>query len=559
MITPGTTSEGSQRVSIREAFDPRMIAVASVTVMGSFMSMLDSTIVNIALPTLLRTFKTSLSNVQWVSTSYLLALAVVVPLTRLVADRFGTKRVWLISVTLFTIGSLLCGLSWSLPSLIVARVLQGLGGGMIMPIGQTILARQAGPSRLGRVMTVVAVPQFLAPLLGPVAGGLILSSFSWRWIFFINVPIGVIAVIRGLKILERGDFGASRKVDVVGIFLFSPGLGLMVYGIAQFGNLGSFTPVVLSTFLGGLTLVVLFVVHAFRVEHPLLNLRLWRNHSLAAATVVVFFFGMSLQSAILLVQLYFQLGRGYTPLHTAILLAPAAVGAIIALPNAGTIMDRHGARAIVPVGLVITGIAIFPFTQITPKTSILMLMGFWFLRGIGTSSVGTPASAAAYSTLRRDEIPGATTINNISGRVGSSFGVAIAAVLLQRRLVRAIPGGSVAALSKLSTAHRASDAFAISNAFRDVFWFTAILIVIAIIPARRLPKRSDIIAFQKSIQDPLVIIEPEAADTLTESHSPVQGLSTKIVDAADASPSSGPPESKLTGGRGGAGSAGGIP
>src|SRR5665213_1707238 len=452
MITPGTTSEGSQRVSIREAFDPRMIAVASVTVMGSFMSMLDSTIVNIALPTLLRTFKTSLSNVQWVSTSYLLALAVVVPLTRLVADRFGTKRVWLISVTLFTIGSLLCGLSWSLPSLIVARVLQGLGGGMIMPIGQTILARQAGPSRLGRVMTVVAVPQFLAPLLGPVAGGLILSSFSWRWIFFINVPIGVIAVIRGLKILERGDFGASRKVDVVGIFLFSPGLGLMVYGIAQFGNLGSFTPVVLSTFLGGLTLVVLFVVHAFRVEHPLLNLRLWRNHSLAAATVVVFFFGMSLQSAILLVQLYFQLGRGYTPLHTAILLAPAAVGAIIALPNAGTIMDRHGARAIVPVGLVITGIAIFPFTQITPKTSILMLMGFWFLRGIGTSSVGTPASAAAYSTLRRDEIPGATTINNISGRVGSSFGVAIAAVLLQRRLVRAIPGEGLPRRPKLSRA-----------------------------------------------------------------------------------------------------------
>jgi MFS family permease len=290
----------------------------------------------------------------------------------------------------------------------------------------------------------------------------------------------------------------------------------MIYGIAQFGNVGSFTTVVFSTFFGGLALVVLFVVHAIRVEHPLLNVRLWHNRSLAAATIVVFLFGMSLQSAILLVQLYFQLGRGYTPLHTAILLAPAALGAIVTLPNAGTIMDRYGARAIVPIGLGITCIAIFPFTQITPKTSIVLLMVFWFVRGVGTSSVGTPANAAAYSTLPRDQIPGATTINNIAGRVGSSFGVAIAAVVLQRRLVHAIPGGSVAALSKLSAAHRLGDALAISNAFRAVFWLIAATVVFAIIPARKLPKRSDILAFQKSIEDLTLVKQPVAADNGTE-------------------------------------------
>jgi EmrB/QacA subfamily drug resistance transporter len=475
-----------------------MIAIASVTVMGSFMSMLDTTIVNIALPTLLRSFRTSLSNVQWVSTSYTLALAVVVPLTRWAADRFGTKRVWLISVTLFTIGSLMCGLSWSLPTLVVARVLQGLGGGMIMPTGQTILAREAGPNRLGRVMTVVAVPQFLAPILGPVAGGLILSAASWRWVFFINVPIGIVAVLRGRRILEPGDFGTARRIDTVGMFLLSPGLGLMVYGIAQFGNVGEFTPLVTSTFLAGVALVALFVVHSFHTEQPLLNLRLWRNRSLAAATTVVFLFSSGLQSAIILFQLYFQLGRGFTPLHTALLFAPGAIGAVIALPNAGTIMDRHGARAMVPIGLALMALSVLPFTQVGPQTSVVLLSGLWFFRGVGSSVVGTPATAAAYSTLRREDIPGATTINNLSGRVGSSFGVAIAAVLLQRRLAQAIPHGSVSALSRLTIAHRATEALAISNSFREVFWYSILVVALAIIPARRLPRRRDIVLFQQT-------------------------------------------------------------
>jgi EmrB/QacA subfamily drug resistance transporter len=508
MIGRTPSTKAGTRIGIREAFDPRMIAIASVTVMGAFMSMLDTTIVNIALPTLLRSFRTSLSNVQWVSTSYTLALAVVVPLTRWASDRFGTKRVWLTSVTLFTIGSLMCGLSWSLPTLVIARVLQGLGGGMIMPTGQTILAREAGPNRLGRVMTVVAVPQFLAPILGPVAGGLILSAASWRWVFFINVPIGIVAVFRGRKILEPGDFGAARRIDLFGMLLLSPGLGLMVYGIAQFGNVGEFTPLVTSTFLAGTALLLLFVVHSFRIEHPLLNLRLWRNRSLAAATTVIFLFSAGLQSAIILFQLYFQLGRGFSPLHTALLFAPGAIGAMIALPKAGTIMDRHGARAIVPIGLAIMALSVLPFTQVGPQTSVLLLSGLWFFRGVGSSVVGTPATAAAYSTLRREEIPGATTINNISGRVGSSFGVAIAAVLLQRRLAQAIPHGTVAALSKLSIAHRASDALAISNSFREVFWFSIIVVVLAIIPSQRLPRRRDILRFQQSSAAPEQVVKP---------------------------------------------------
>jgi EmrB/QacA subfamily drug resistance transporter len=408
----------------------------------------------------------------------------------------------LTSVTLFTMGSLLCGLSWSLPTLIVARVIQGIGGGMIMPTGQTILAREAGPARLGRVMTVVGVPQFLAPLLGPVAGGLILSAASWRWIFFINLPIGVIALVRGRRILDPGDLGTARRIDFVGMLLLSPGLGLTVYGIAEFGNVGQLSPAVTSTFLGGVALLVLFIVHALRADQPLLDLRLWKNHGLAAATTVIFFFSSGLQSAVLLVQLYFQVGRGFTPLHTAFLLAPAAIGAMIALPTAGTVMDRWGARGIVRVGLAITCLSVLPFTRLTPASSVVLLSFFWFLRGLGSAAVGTPSNAAGYATLRRDQIPGATTINNIAMRVGNSFGVAIAAVLLQRRIADSIHDGTVAALAKLSATQRTTDALALSSSFRAVFWYSVVLVVVAVIPASMLPRHREIAAIRRSTEEP---------------------------------------------------------
>jgi EmrB/QacA subfamily drug resistance transporter len=456
------------------------------------MSILDTTMVNVALPSLIRSFRTSLSDVQWVTTGYTLALAFVVPLTRWAADRFGTRRIWLISIVLFTCGSLLCGLSWSLPTLIISRVIQGIGGGMILPTGQTILAREAGPHRLGRVMTVVGVPQFLGPLLGPVAGGLVLSAFSWRWIFFINLPIGVIAIIRGRRILERGDLTATGRIDFLGMALLSPGCALVIYAIAEFGNLGVLTLTIVSTFLGGLALLALFAVHALRIDQPLLDLRLWKNRSLAAATSVIFFNSCGLGAAVLSIQLYYQLGRGYSPLHAALLLTPGAIGAMVALPFAGTAMDRSGARALVPIGLVVTGLSLLPFTQITPQTSLVFLSTLWFIRGMGVGATGTPTNAATYATLRRDQIPGATTINNISVRVGSSLGVAIGAAVLQRRLSDSLHGASVATLTTLSSAHRAADATLLSNDFRTVFWYTVGLMLLAIVPARNLPRRGDV-------------------------------------------------------------------
>src|SRR3954469_6697755 len=201
--------------------DRALWRLASVVVLGTIMSILDTTIVNVAIETLGRELGSSLSAIQWVATGYLLALATVIPLTGWAMERFGGKRMWMISVTLFLVGSTLCGLAWSTTSLIAFRVLQGFGGGMIMPIGQAILAQAAGPQRMGRIMSVIGVPTLLGPILGPVIGGLIVDNFSWRWIFFVNVPVGAVALALAWRILPRGERIAGRGavLDVRGLLL----------------------------------------------------------------------------------------------------------------------------------------------------------------------------------------------------------------------------------------------------------------------------------------------------------------------------------------------------
>src|SRR5690349_14124323 len=220
---------------------PYVWRVSAVVILGSIMSILDTTIVNVALDTLSRDLHSSISQIQWVVTGYMLALAAVIPVTGWAARRFGAKRVYITSLILFTLGSALCGLANSTGELIVFRVLQGFGGGMILPIGQLMMADAAGPERMGRVMGVVAVPAMLAPIFGPALGGLILDNASWRWIFYINVPIGLIAVPLAWRVLWSAAAQRTEQLDFRGFGLMVTGVPLLTYGIAEVGSTGSLT------------------------------------------------------------------------------------------------------------------------------------------------------------------------------------------------------------------------------------------------------------------------------------------------------------------------------
>src|SRR5215217_5356232 len=231
-------SNGSAKAN--QGLDRRLLMISSVVVLGAIMSILDTTVVNVAINTLARDFDTPLSTIQWIVTGYTLALATVIPITGWAADRFGTKRLYMLSIGLFLAGSALSGAAWSAESLIVFRVLQGLGGGMLMPAGMTILTRAAGPQRVGRVMSIIGVPMLLGPILGPILGGWLVDDFSWRWIFFINVPIGIAALVLSQRILARDVPEPGHRLDWLGLALLSPGLAAVIYGLAQTSGDGGF-------------------------------------------------------------------------------------------------------------------------------------------------------------------------------------------------------------------------------------------------------------------------------------------------------------------------------
>src|SRR4051794_5990698 len=237
--------------------------VASVVIVGVIMSILDTTIVNVALETLSRELDAPLNTIQWTSTGYLLALATVIPLTGWMSERYGAKRIWMVSVALFGIGSALCGVAWSAGSLIFFRILQGFGGGMIMPVGMALLTQTAGPKKVGRVMSVIGVPMLLGPVLGPVIGGLIVGGNSLRWIFYVNVPIAIGALLLAARLLHA-DSGRSDDrggtLDWRGLLLLSPGLGAIVFGLSETETQGGFGhPLVWAPLVGGIALVALFV------------------------------------------------------------------------------------------------------------------------------------------------------------------------------------------------------------------------------------------------------------------------------------------------------------
>ena len=355
-----------------------------VVILGAIMSMLDTTIVNVAIETLARDFHTSISTMQWVTTGYLLSLAIVIPMSGWTVERFGAKRMWLISLGLFTVGSALCGLAWSSESLILFRVLQGFGGGMLMPVGQTILARAAGPQRIGRVMSVLGVPTLIAPVFGPVLGGLIVDNTSWRWIFYVNVPIGIAAILLSLRFLVGGERQDAGRFDFVGVALLSPGLASLVYGLSEAGGGSGFgsTTVVVCMAVGAV-LVLAFVVHALRIERPLLDIRLFRDRSFAMANVTIFIFGAALYAGDDPAAAVLPGGAGGERPGGRPPLAPQGVGAMLTMPLGGRLTDRIGAGTVVPIGMAVFLLGTVAYTQLGPATGYWWLALSLIVRGLG--------------------------------------------------------------------------------------------------------------------------------------------------------------------------------
>ena len=487
---PGTMTPVSSPAPTlaHDRLDHLIIKIGIVVSLGSIMSILDTTIVAVATDKLAQDFHTTIATIQWVTTGYLLALAIVVPVSGWAIHRFGAKQLFLVSIFLFTLGSVLCGLAWSSSSLIFFRLLQGFGGGMIMPAGQTIVTRAAGPQRLGRVMGMIGIPTVLGPILGPVIGGLILSHWSWRWIFFVNVPIGLITLVLANRVLPATQREGGHPFDLRGFALLSPGFALVVFGLARIGSTGGFSdPWAQLTLASGLGLCVLFVFHAWRDPSPLLEVKLFAQRSFAISSACVGLLAATLFGTIFLLPLYYQVVRGQSPLIAGLMMAPQGLGAGLMMKPAGTWADRHGVRVLVPVSIAIGAIGTFAYTQVTPTSSLWVLGGALFLRGIGIGAAFSPVVAASYKHLSHEQIPKATTTINILRQIGASLGVAIYAVVLQSALHKQFPHhtGSLLGL----TGHLpVLVADKLAAGFRTAFWWSFVTICIVIIPTLFLEK-----------------------------------------------------------------------
>lgn len=456
------------------ALDRKVIVTTLVLVVGGLAAIFDSTIVSIALRTLAEDLNVPVTTIQWVSTGYLLALAVTIPVVGWAQSRIGGKRLWMIALSIFGLASIACSLAWDAPSLIAFRVVQGIGGGVMVPLMATLAIQQlSSGAALGRLMSMVSLPAALGPILGPTIGGLILTWLDWRWLFWVNVPFCLVGLLLAAKFLPADPPTGRPRLDWVGLILVSPGLVGVLYGLSNVTKDGGFarTDVWLPA-LAGIALLVAFVVTQLRRSGGgLIDVALLANRSVSASSAVLFLSGAALYGSMFLLPLYFQVVRGTDALTAGLLLIPQGVGTFASRSLAGRFTDTIGARAVSICGFVVMGLATIPFALADAGTNQWWLMAVLFVRGLGNGAVMIPVMAVAYVGLSREQIPHATIIIRLVQQLGAAFGTAILAVILE-----------AAAATASTTAGYAA-------AFDAAFWWAVGFTVVAvgiclILPAR---------------------------------------------------------------------------
>ncbi len=427
-VTLGSTPGGGGEA---DRLDPGIWKITAVVVAGAFMPLLSTTMVNVSLLSLAAELHASLSAIQWVTSGYLLALALILPLNGWLVERIGAKALYLWCFSAFTLSSALCGIAWSADSLIAFRILQGMSGGLMAPMTQMMLARAAG-KHMARIIGYAAVPVMLGPMLGPVIAGTILQFASWRWLFLINLPVGALAIVLAIFFLPNDREETQRRdLDLVGFALLSPGLVLFLYGSDHMGErIGQIT-VALSVVL----LAMFFKVAIRKGDRALIDLQLFKGKTFAAATVTQFMSNGISFAGQMLIPIYLIRACGRSPSATGWLLAPLGMGMICSYPWMGALTQRFGIRKVSAGGAFLALAGTLPLVWLAGHGLIVAVLACaLFVRGIGLSAVGIPSISAAYASVKKRDLPMATTSLNIVLRLGGPTVTTLCATFLGWRL-----------------------------------------------------------------------------------------------------------------------------
>jgi EmrB/QacA subfamily drug resistance transporter len=497
-----------------DKLDAGLLRISGVCILATVMAILDVTVVSVAQRTFIELFGSSQAVVGWTMTGYTFALATVIPITGWAADRFGTKRLFIGSVVAFVLGSLLCAVASTILQLIIFRVVQGIGGGMLLPLSFMIMTREAGPGRLGRLMSIMSIPMLLAPICGPILGGWLIAAYSWKWIFLINLPIGLATLALAAIVFPRDHPARSETFDVIGALLLSPGLATFLFAMSSIPGRGTVADrhVLLPATIG-LTLIAAFVLHAWhRADHPLIDLRLFQNRVLTHANVTMLVFATAFFGAGLLLPSYFQQALHQTPMQAGLHMIPQGLGAMLTMRLTGPLVDRRGPGKVVLVGiaLITVGLGAFALGVAKQAPYLPTLLVAQAIMGLGMGCTMMPLTVASVQALAPHEIARGTTLMSVSHQVGGSMGTALMSVILTNQFIHSeniMTANKLASLrQKASVSGVPVDQSAIprqalapdfssnvlhdlSHAYTMVFVIAGVLVVSTFIPAAFLPKK----------------------------------------------------------------------
>ncbi|HBS58533.1 MAG TPA: MFS transporter [Firmicutes bacterium] len=409
--------------------------VMLVVIIGGFMSILDTSIVNIAMPKMMAVFGVGTDKAQWILTVYMLTMGVLQPTTGYLCDVWGAKRMYIASMVIFTIGSALCGLAWSNDSMIGFRIIQAVGGGVIIPVGMSIIYTIFPPEERNLAMGVWGISAMVAPAIGPTLSGYFVEYLDWRLIFTINVPVGIVGTILAAFILRESPVRKQAKFDMVGFLTSALGLFCLLLALSEVSDEGWTSIYILSLLFVSFVSLLFFVIYELMHEDPLLDLTLFKNPTFSASTLVTFIGTVCLYGGIFLVPLFMENLRNYSAMQNGILLFPAAAMAGIMMPISGKIADRVGARPVVIVGLILLGLGNYGLRFLDLDTSYNYILWFLIIRSIGLGLFMMPVTVAGMNTVPFHKIARASAMNNAVRQVSGSFGIAILTTILQNRQV----------------------------------------------------------------------------------------------------------------------------
>ncbi|TCL59823.1 EmrB/QacA subfamily drug resistance transporter [Kineothrix alysoides] len=459
-----------------EPIPKSIMNIAWILVLGAVMPLLDSTMVNIAIKHLSNDFSIGLELIQWVITGYVLSMAISVPLAGWMVQRFNGKRLMIGANIVFLAASIASGFSWSIHSLIIFRIVQGFSAGFIMTLVTTLCVEIAGRERMGRLMSTIGIPTVLGPILGPVIGAVIVQFLSWRYIFFVNIPIGILAI--ALMILKLPDFTPTNKkvkFDFIGIILLGASSAALIYGITKAAKNATFNnSTTIGFVIAGAVILAAYVIYAvFKKEHAILPLPLFKMKNFSAVMVGLFLAGIATNGPMLLLPLFFQNIKGFSVLSAGLILIPQGIGMLVARPLIGKLTDKLGARNVVLISLTLAIVGTIPFVFFNEASSLIVMSIVLFVRGIGIGGIAIPMMTDAYTGMVKQEIAQASVGTRLVQNIGGAFGSAVLATVVSLSIQDKVPTTPL-----------------MTTAYHNGFTLALVLSVVLLIPAMFLTNKT---------------------------------------------------------------------